>query len=142
MSCSASRRTSGSAAKTLRGLTRWAAIWSYNTAKLVLKALIVGPPTIDLTSAASDGNPSLGPVERVGGVERPLAVSARHLRQRVCDGAARNGHEERVGMRGVAAVAPERRHVVTGVRPQTGEASSDVPASQDHDVHDDPVLRR
>jgi hypothetical protein len=25
-----------------------AAIWSYNTAKLVLKALIVGPPTIDL----------------------------------------------------------------------------------------------
>src|SRR5215467_2711395 len=59
MSCLVISRAPSSAAYRLLGGTRWAAIWSYRTAKFRLKLLATGPPMTDFTSAAREGKAGL-----------------------------------------------------------------------------------
>src|SRR5207247_4283508 len=68
-------------------------------------------------------------------VDHRLALEAADHAERVRDGIRRNGDEDDVGARGVAAFAAERRHAVSGPLPEPAEPTADVSPADGGDVH-------
>src|SRR5207302_4838177 len=73
--------------------------------------------------------------EGVGGVDRELAARTGDRGQGRFDGVTRNGDHHHVGRRGVTAATAQGRGGVTGSAPEAGQASADVAAPDDDDVH-------
>src|SRR5262249_43003849 len=73
--------------------------------------------------------------EGVGRVDDNFALEPVDLAERVGDRTARNGKQDRIRVRGVAALGTQPRDLVSSFLPAVGETAADVSPADGRDLH-------